>query len=271
MQSISEQKNIFIEGTQGSGKTTLLETLAGKLDGYRAFREGDYSPVELAWCSYMTEEQYTEMLEKFPEYVEKIRENTKVEDNFLIVTYTRIRTEDRSFYEYMERYEIYNGRKTPEEFRGIIMKRFSAFRGSGNLFECSFFQNVIETLMLYYLFSDREILAFYRDLFGRTEQEKFLMLYLYSDTLEEDIERARKERTDENGAEIWYALMLEYLNTSPYGEFQAFRSTADIAGHFRRRQKLELMVIQELFAEKCMILPAKQYNPDALVKTICGR
>ena len=52
--------NYFIEGIPGSGKTTLLNTMADNKTDYTVYREGDISPVELAWCAYMTKEQYEE-------------------------------------------------------------------------------------------------------------------------------------------------------------------------------------------------------------------
>ena len=41
----------FIEGLQGAGKTTLAANLSEKYPRHKVFREGDYSPVELAWCA----------------------------------------------------------------------------------------------------------------------------------------------------------------------------------------------------------------------------
>ena len=53
--------NIFVEGIQGAGKSTLLNKLQKNMPEYKVYREGDISPVELAWCSYMTSEQYEEV------------------------------------------------------------------------------------------------------------------------------------------------------------------------------------------------------------------
>lgn len=50
--------NFFIEGLQGSGKSTLVNKISKKYPDHTMFREGDYSPVELAWCAYVTEEEY---------------------------------------------------------------------------------------------------------------------------------------------------------------------------------------------------------------------
>ena len=59
---MNQPYNIFIEGIPGSGKSTLLDALARHFTDYRVFREGDISPVELAWCAYMTETEYRQAL-----------------------------------------------------------------------------------------------------------------------------------------------------------------------------------------------------------------
>ena len=51
-----QRDSYFIEGLQGAGKSTLQRKLSDRLPEYTVFREGDYSPVELAWCAYTTEE-----------------------------------------------------------------------------------------------------------------------------------------------------------------------------------------------------------------------
>ena len=61
-------KNIFIEGVPGTGKSTLLNRLAQERPEYRAYREGDLSPVELAWCSYMTKDAYEAVLRRYPDF-----------------------------------------------------------------------------------------------------------------------------------------------------------------------------------------------------------
>lgn len=49
--------NYFVEGLQGVGKSTLVRLLSGKLKDYEVFHEGDYSPVDLAWCAYAAEKE----------------------------------------------------------------------------------------------------------------------------------------------------------------------------------------------------------------------
>ena len=48
--------NYFIEGIQGAGKSTLVGKLSEMKPDHKVFREGDYNPVELAWCAYVRED-----------------------------------------------------------------------------------------------------------------------------------------------------------------------------------------------------------------------
>ena len=119
-------KSYFIEGLQGAGKSTYVSMLEKKLSeqGYTAYREGDYSLVELAWCTYMTEKQYEEVLEKYAEIAEEIKAHTYTEDSHRVVCYTRIITDVLGFHKDMEQYEIYNGNISRTDYENIILKRF---------------------------------------------------------------------------------------------------------------------------------------------------
>lgn len=90
--------NVFIEGIPGSGKSTLLSGLQKQFPEYNFYYEGDNSPVELAWCSYMTSEQYNKAIKDWPQLELEIKENSKRENNHYIVSYTRIHVDNHDFY-----------------------------------------------------------------------------------------------------------------------------------------------------------------------------
>lgn len=261
-------KNIFIEGIQGTGKTTLLRLLGQQLPEYHTYWEGDYSPVELAWCSYMTQEEYEQAVKTFIDLKEEIEKWTTKEGDHFIVQYTRIMAERREFYEYMERFEIYNARRSLAEFKEILLKRYAAFSGEGNIFECSFFQNTVEELLLYYDMSEQEILDFYEELFAQLKEKNFIMLYLHSEQIEENIWQIKKERSDGSGNEMWYPLMLRYLNDTPYGKAHPFIGVEDMAKHFRRRMEMERKIIEKVIGEQAIILPAKEYVLEDVVRQV---
>lgn len=60
-----KDRNIFIEGIQGMGKSTLLQAIARKAPELHVCREGDYSPVELAWCTWMDADDYRAVLARY--------------------------------------------------------------------------------------------------------------------------------------------------------------------------------------------------------------
>lgn len=258
-------KNIFIEGIQGTGKSTLSSRLEKELTDYHVYHEGDISPVELAWCSYMTKEAWEEKLVKYPALSEEIKAKTKVEGEYYITAYTRILAESRAFYEDMEQYEIYNGRVEFDFFHDVIMKRYAAFSEEKCIFECSFFQNSIETMLLYYQLSDEEIISFYKEAYDILKDKGFQMLYLNSEQTRENILQIKKESSDEHGNEMWYPLMMNYLKESPYGKAQGYQDFDDMIAHFERRRKLELQIIQKVLKNHGLILTAKEYELEEIV------
>ncbi len=202
-------KNVFIEGIQGMGKSTLLNRINTAVPEFHVCREGDHSPIELAWCAWMT-----------------------------------------------------------QDLKAIIFSRYSNFSETGYLFECSFFQNIMEDLILFHQLSDGEIVEFYYELYAKIKKEQFLLLYLYSDEVEEAIKTIKEERSDSSGNELWYSLMLEYLVHSPYGEKNGYRTFEDMIVHFRHRQQLELRIIRDIIGEKAVVLPAKKWKMEEIIAVI---
>ena len=155
--------NYFIEGIQGAGKSTLVGRLASHFPKYRVYREGDYNPVELAWCAYLSEAQYESVLAKYDSLRKEIIANTHTERDRRIVTYTRIITDVPGFHKDLEQYEIYNNRMDRAQFEETILKRYARWNGDNSIFECSLLQNIVENQVLFYEMTDEEIVAFLLD------------------------------------------------------------------------------------------------------------
>ena len=260
--------NVFIEGIQGMGKSTLVNSIFVAIPEFRVCREGDYSPVDLAWCTWMTKEEYEAVLQCYKPIRDEIIKSTVQEQDHFIVSYTRIITDIPNFHKELEKYEVYNGRKTLRELEQLIFSRYQSFSETGYLFECAFFQNIIEDLILFHLLKDDEIVEFYRELYGRVYQDNFRLLYLYSDKLEDNIKVIKKERSDQSGNELWYQMMLEYLIHSPYGEKYGYSTFEDMIAHFRHRQQLEMRIIREVIRDSAMVLPAKEWDINEILTFI---
>ena len=264
--------NYFIEGIQGAGKSTLVARLAEKLPGYRVFHEGDYSPVELAWCAYLTKEQYEYILEKYTDIAEELKNNTTIEPDYknesdkrYVLTYTRVITDIPGFHKDLEQYEIYNNRIKREEFEEIIMSRFGRWNGHDQIFECSIFQNIVEDQILYYEMPDEEILDFYRRLKLKIDKQDFRIIYLDVADVAEGLSIIRKERVDNDGNEMWYPLMMEYLKNSPYGIHHGWKDFDDLVRHLEHRKSVELRILKEVFPGQAVILRSKEYDLEELL------
>lgn len=257
--------NIFVEGIQGAGKSTLLNQLQKNIPEYKVYREGDISPVELAWCSYMTSEQYEEVCIQYRDICADLESHTVTEEDRKITAYTGILTDIPGFHKFMEQFEIYNGNMDFKQFKEIILKRYKKFNEVGNIFECSFFQNSIECMLLYYQMSDDEIMDFYLDAFDILKSKKFRLIYLNAMDIESTIDTIKRERVDEQGNEIWYSLMLQYLEQSPFGKTHNLKAFDGLVSHLKRRRDLELRIIHRIIGKDSIIIDSKNYDINEII------
>ncbi|WP_029232889.1 hypothetical protein [Butyrivibrio sp. VCB2006] len=252
--------NYFVEGLQGSGKSTLVRRLSEKYSDLKAICEGDYSPVELAWCAYVDNKTYEEILHKYSAIKDEIREKTYEEGDKRIICYTKIITDIPGFHKDLEQHEIYNGRIDYDSFKDIVLGRLKRWHSDNNIFECSLFQNIVEDMILFRNMSDREILDFYKEISLVLADKDYKIMYLKADDIASNIDVIRKERSDDNGKEMWFPLMLGYFDNSPYAVENKVSGTEALLGHFAHRQQLELRILEEVFEGRYTILESKKYE-----------
>ncbi|WP_022762930.1 hypothetical protein [Butyrivibrio sp. AD3002] len=252
--------NYFVEGLQGSGKSTLVRRLSEKYPDYSAVCEGDYSPVELAWCAYVDKETYIAILEKYNDIRSEIEEKSFAEDDHMIICYTKILTDIPGFHKDLEKYEIYNGRVDFESFKEIVLRRLQNWDSDKNIFECSIFQNIVEDMILFRKKSDQEIIDFYREVKEALAGKEYQIMYLQTGDIASNIDVIRKERSDDKGNEMWFPLMTWYFDNSPYAKENGLSGTEALLDHFRHRQELEIRICKEVFDGHYTILKSKDYS-----------
>lgn len=255
------ERAIFVEGLQGAGKSTMVNRLSQKNPEYTVYREGDYVPVELAWCAYVDQETYQMLLEKYSGLKEEIYKNTVREEDAYVIAYTKILTEIPGFHKDLEQYEIYNGNKSREQFEEIVLKRYQRWNPKGEIFECAFLQNILENMLLYLQMEEEEILDFYRRLKEVLVGKKIEILYLDVENIRGSVEIIKKERSDENGVELWFPMMVRYIEDSPYGKAHELLGMEGLLIHLERRKKLEHRILKEVFGTETHILRSKQEMP----------
>ena len=252
--------NYFIEGLQGSGKSTLVRKLSKKHPECKVFMEGDYSPVELAWCARMDEDQYAKILTEWNDLSDQIATKSHKEDGCRIVCYTQIKSDDPLFYRQLENYEIYNGRTTFDQFRDIVLTRYRNWKTDGNIFECSLLQNTVEDMILFRDMTDDAVLDFYKEVRSALYEKEYQILYIETPDIAENLNVVRKERTDEKGNELWFPMLMEYFNSSPHAKSHSLKDFEGLLKHLKHRQELELRICREVFGDRVTILRSKAYD-----------
>ena len=161
--------------------------------------------------------------------------------------------------------EIYNNRVSHEDFKRIILTRLAAWNTDGNIFECSIFQNIVEDMILFWDASDEEILSFYREFQEALGERNYHILYLVSEDIPSNIAQIRKERSDDQGKELWFPLMMQYFDGSPYAKNHGLSGEEALLSHFRHRQELELAILKEVFPGRYTVLRSKNYGNEEIL------
>ena len=110
------------------------------------------------------------------------------------------------------------------------------------------------------MMTDDEIYSFYRKLKCILMGKPYQIVYLDVEDISDTINVIKKERSDDQGNELWYPMMIRYLEESPYGKQHALTSMKGLIRHLERRKALEHDLLSEIFKGNSMIIKSKNYN-----------
>ena len=220
--------------------------------------------MELAWCAYVDRDKYNKILDKYSSIRPMIDEKSFEENGKMVICYTQIITDVPGFHRDLEQYEIYNGRRSIEEFREIVLGRYKSWNTDKMIFECSLLQNTVEDMILYRTLSDEEILDFYKEVRTALSGKDLHIFYLEAEDIAANIDVIRKERSDDKGNELWFPMMIRYFDESPYAKKFDVSGSDGLLSHLKHRQELELRICSEVFGDKCTVLKSKDYDEAML-------
>ena len=96
--------------------------------------------------------------------------------------------------------------------------------------------------------SDEQIIEFYKKVAKTLEGKSYRLVYLQVDDIRATEEVIRKERSDAQGNELWFPLMIRYIEESPYGKRNHLIGMDGLVSHLEHRIALEKTIIDKLFA-----------------------
>lgn len=271
---------ILVEGIPGSGKSTIADKIRNYIQdkGIKAilFSEGDAHPADMAWNACFSMDEYKELLKNNPEYVDVIKKNTQLEDDYAIVAYTKLglTPQENELMKYFEDHEVYNARVNLDTFKKLHFKRWQNFckntdDNSVVIFECSYLQNHINELLGYYEKDVEFIIDYMINLIKTVENLNPKLIYLTQPSVHETIDRVAKERvsTDKAKWEDWIDLVIRYIENCPYGKNHDLKGFEGTIEFFDIRKKIELDVIDKLSIDKA-IIHNDDYNWDEVFNKV---
>ncbi|QMS84672.1 hypothetical protein [Candidatus Xianfuyuplasma coldseepsis] len=263
---------LFIEGLPGSGKTTFARRLKKHYEqqgvDVALFNEGDLHPIDLAWCSYCTKDQFDEIIQRFPNIEEALRSVTSIEDGKYISAYTRVShpSVTQEFYDYMEQFEVYRYTDL-QRFLDVHIKRWSYFNLHFDprklyIFECILLQNHITELVLNHNASYHDMYQYIETLLQQINNQKPVIYYIKQNNIERTFHRIIEERRSDQPDlyRDWIDNVIRYLDTTKYAEELQFTGIEGMIRYGTYRQETECSILDDLPVDSHVFEPEEDYD-----------
>lgn len=264
---------ILVEGIPGAGKTTTARKIKEKLidEGKEAilYEEGMSHPADMAWNACLKEDEYNDFIKKCSEMwegskksiskeelISRIQRQTRIEDNNVILAYTRIDFPEDCYWNLIgdiASKEICDGRKSLDEFRDIHLRRWSKFAEQALLndniyiFECAFLQNHIFELLGVYEKSDEEIYLYLKSLLETVESLSPSIVYIEPSSVEDIIIQAANERKSPEGSgPDWIDEVANWVSNMNFGKSHNLKGIEGVFYFCKERLRIDKLMIEKL-------------------------
>ena len=264
---------ILVEGIPGAGKTTTARKIKEKLidEGKEAilYEEGMSHPADMAWNACLKEEEYNDFIKKCSkmwevskksiskeELISRIQRQTRIEDNNVILAYTRIDFPEDCYWSLIgdvASKEICDGRKSLDEFRDIHLRRWSKFAEQALLndniyiFECAFLQNHIFELLGVYEKSDEEIYLYLKSLLETVKSLSPSIVYIEPSSVEDIIIQAANERKSPEGSgPDWIDEVANWVSNMNFGKSHNLKGIEGVFYFCKERLRIDKLMIEKL-------------------------
>ena len=249
-------KLILVEGIPGSGKTTIAKKiekfLAEKNIPAECFVEGELHPADLAWLSYLTCEEYNDLIIKYPLHKDLLENNSIIDEDYALIAYTRLgfHPDQNPLMSYLQTKEIFDGKLSIQDFLNINLKRWRKFcqkavsEDKVYIFECAFLQNHINELIAINDVEDDFLLEYFKKLECTVEQLNPALIYLEQADINKTIDHIAKERVSEDKKAMpdW----IDYVEKSKYGKKHDINGFDGVIKYFEKRVEAEKKIIKHL-------------------------
>ncbi|MGS0971722.1 MAG: hypothetical protein ACVCEJ_00540 [Candidatus Izemoplasmataceae bacterium] len=255
---MNNHKMIFIEGLPGSGKTTfskkLHQYLTSKNEKAIYYTEGMHNPLSLAWQGLFSDEEFHFLLETFPDLSENIKANTIKQIGKNVVAYIKVSVseEQKSFYDYVKKYEIYDASKS--DFINTYQLLYHEFRrthqvlNESHIFECILLQNHVNQFLAGYNLNEKDIFNHIKSLIDNFSSFNILIIYIKQTNIKNTLNKIARERLSPNKNMFpdWIDTVIDYITSTPYGKLHNLKGKDGLIEYSTRHQEIELAILSKL-------------------------
>jgi Chromatin associated protein KTI12 len=248
---------IIVEGIPGSGKSTTANFIKEHLEkkGVKAklYQEGDTShPADYESTACLSDSQFYNILERFPEYRDAIQECTEKKGKKYFTQYRDLENIDSSIVDDLAPYDVYELElDTYEEVSYNYWREFiekTKFGDEVYIFECCFLQNPFTKFIAKHNASPLRLGNHLMKISALMKPLNPLLIYLYQENIDQSFNPVYQERSQD-----WRDFFTDYHVNQGYGKENGLKGYKGLVEFLERRRDQELRIIEDLPVQTLLI------------------
>ena len=262
---------IIIEGIPGSGKSTTANFVKEHLEKegvkVKLYQEGDSShPADYESTACLNDEQFHDILERFPESRDAIQGCTKKKGSRFFIQYRNLKSEDSSLIEDLAAYDVYE--LDLDMYEDVSYNYWREFMEHTNfceevyIFECCFLQNPFTKFIAKHNSAPLRLENYLKKISALIKPLNPLLIYLYQENVDQSFNHVYEERSQE-----WREFFTDYHVNQGYGKENGLKGYHGLVEFLEMRRNLEMRILEDL-PVKHMLIENGEKDWDAYYEKI---